>query len=117
MLIAHIIILIGFGSGIKIPLYLLAYPIVYSSLVFVLTRRKTDWWFSNVVSICLIPFLYWYLLLWSDGKINWTDAINFKDSSSMLLIIPFTFLIATLVSLTVFKNKKRDENIVKFKEQ
>jgi|ERR1035437_66250 hypothetical protein len=106
MFIAHIIILLGFGSGIRFPLYFLAYPIVYSLIVFLLTRRNPKWWFSNVICICLIPFIYWYVLLWNDGKIHWTDAINVTDSSGMLLILPFTFLIAAFVSLSVSKFKK-----------
>jgi len=47
MFIAHIIILLGFGSGIRFPLYFLAYPIVYSLIVFLLTRRNPKWWFSK----------------------------------------------------------------------
>ena len=110
MLIAHIIILVGFGSGIKFPLYFLAYPLVYFLIAFFLTKKNSNWWLSNSICICLIPFIYWYLLLRSDGKIHWKDAQNFKDSSSMLLILPFTFLIATFVSLGILKYKKLPTN-------
>ncbi len=111
MFLAHIIILLGFGYGIRVPLYFLAYPIVYSLIAFLLALKNQKWWFSNVACICIIPFIYWYLLLWSDGKMYWTDAINVTDSSAMLLILPFTFLIATFVSLSVAKFKKSAQQI------
>lgn len=106
MFIAHIIILLGFVFGIRVLLYFLAYPIVYSLIGFLLTLKNHNWWFSNVACICFIPFIYWYLLLWSDGKMHLTNAVNFSDSSAMLLILPFTFMISTLVSLLAAKFKK-----------
>jgi hypothetical protein len=94
MFIAHIFILIGFATGIKFPIYLLIYPIVYSLITLILTQRNPEFWLSNCILIFIIPFVYWYTLLWSDRKIYWTAAIDFKESSGMLLILPFTFLIA-----------------------
>jgi hypothetical protein len=106
MLISHVLILLGFASGISFPLYFFAYPIVYSIIVFLLTRRNPEWWFSNVIGICLIPFLYWFILLSTEGKLHWTDAINITDSSGMLLILPVTFLISAFVSLSQSGFKK-----------
>lgn len=102
----HIIILLGFGFGIRVPLYFIASPVVYSLITFLLTLKNPKWWFSNVVCICFVPFIYWYPLLWNDGKINWTDAVHFTDSSPMLLILPLTFSISTFVSLSVTRLKK-----------
>ena len=106
MFMAHIIILIGFGLGIKYPLYFIAYPIVYALIAFLLTRRRPDRWFSDVLCICLIPFIYWYTLLWNDGKFNFVNAIKFRDSSGMVLILPFTLIAAAFISFFAFKHKK-----------
>ena len=106
MLVAHIIILSGFGLGLKFPLYFVASPGVYSLIVFFLTGSNTKFWFTNAIFICVIPFIYWYLLMWDDGKLHWSNAIKFTNSSGMLIIMPFTFLVAILVSLLVYKFKK-----------
>src|SRR5687768_7313784 len=95
MFVAHIIILLGFGLGITVPLYFIAYPAVYALLAFLLTKRNPTWWLSNVICILLIPFIYWYLLLWDISKQHWTNAITFTDAGGMLLILPFTFMAAT----------------------
>jgi hypothetical protein len=110
MVVAHTIILVGFGLGIKYPLYFIAYPIVYALIAFLLTRRSPDWWLSNVICICLIPFIYWYLLLWNDGKFHFANAIAFRDSSGMLLILPFTLIVAVFISFNEFKHKKLTQN-------
>ena len=110
MFVVHIIILLGFGFGIMFPLYFIAYPIVYALLAFFLTRRSSNRWLSTITCICLIPFVYWYVLLWSDGKFHWADAIKLTESSGMLLILPFTFIVSAFTSLTRFKRKKNAQN-------
>ena len=110
MLISHVIVLLGFASGMRFPLYFFAYPIVYSVMAYLLTRRNPEWWFSNAVSICLIPFIYWFVLLGTEGKISWSDAINVTDSSGTLLILPITLIISTFVSYTQSKFKKSKHN-------
>jgi hypothetical protein len=109
MVVAHIIILLGFGLGIKSPLYFIAYPIVYALIALLLTRRSPDWWLSNVICICLIPFIYWYPLLWIDGKFHSANAMDFRDSSGILLILPFTLIASAFISFNEFKHKKLTE--------
>lgn len=103
MFMAHIIILMGFGFGIKFLLYVVAYPVVYTLLAFLLTRSNPQWWLSNSICILLIPLLYWYLLLLNSGKHPLTVDIIFTDSSGMLLILPLTFALAVFISFYVFK--------------
>jgi hypothetical protein len=106
MIVAHTIILLGFGLNIKYPLYFIAYPIVYTLIAFLLTKRSPDWWLTNVICICLIPFIYWYLLIWNYGKFHFANAIEFRDSSGMLLILPFTLIAAAFISFNEFMHKK-----------
>ena len=109
MFMAHFIILLGFGSGIKVPLYAVAYPVVYTLLAFLLTRSNPQWWLSNSICVLLIPFTYWYLLLLNSERPSLTMGTIFTNSSGMFLILPFTFLLAVFVSFSVFKRKIREE--------
>ena len=104
MFVCHIIILIAFGSGFKFPIYIFAYPIVYPTLAILLTINKRELWFSDGLLICMIPFLYWYLLLWSDNKINFESFDLFEDSG-LLIILPFTAILSFLMSYYFGKRK------------
>ena len=105
MLVAHVIILLGFGLGIQIPLYFLAYPVVYAALAFLLTKSNPAWWLSNVICILVIPFLYWYWLLWDIDKFGVKEAVSFQDAGGMLVILPVTFVIALMISRAVGRTK------------
>jgi hypothetical protein len=111
MFVAHILLFIlSIGFRLNYMPYMIAYPIVYNLLAYILARNNPKWWFSNVLFILLIPFVYWYILFWSDGKFHWGDAINVTDRSGMLLILPFTFVLATFVSY-MYKGKEHVQNI------
>ena len=106
MFIAHLLLLLLFiGLRLNYMPYIIAYPIVYVSLAFLLTRNNPNRWLSNAICILLIPFIYWYLLLWSDDKFRLAHAMKVLESSGMLIILPFTFIIVLLVSLYIFKGK------------
>ena len=105
MFIAHFIILLGFAFGIKFLLYVVAYPIVYTLLAFLLTRSNPQWWLSNSICVLLIPFFYWYLLLWNSERPALTVDTFFSDSLGMFLILPLTFALAVFISFSVFKRK------------
>jgi hypothetical protein len=111
MFVAHVLLfLLSAGLGLNYMPYVIAYPIVYVLLVFLLTRNNPDWWLSNAICILLIPFTYWYLLLWSDGEFSLAHAIRVGESSGMLLILPFTFVLVLMVSLFIFKRKQPVKN-------
>ena len=105
MFVCHIFILIAFGIGVRFPIYVFAYPIVYSALATLLTITKRELWFSDGLLICIIPFLYWYLLLWSDNKINY-ESFNLLKDTGLLLIMPFTAILSFLVSYNFGKKEK-----------
>jgi hypothetical protein len=105
MVLAHILILLGFGLGIKYPLYFIDYPVVFALIGFVLTSRHPHWWISNVICICIIPFIYWYLLLWKDGEFHFANAIEWKTSSGMILVLPFTLIVAALIAYSEYRHK------------
>ena len=107
MFMAHIIILPGFGPGLKIMLYVVAYPVVYTFLAFLLTRNNPQWWLSNSICILLIPSIYWYLLLLSSERPPFMVDVIFTDSSGMFLILPLTFVLAVFISFSVFKRNLR----------
>lgn len=107
MFVAHILLFIlSTGFRLNYMPYVIAYPIVYISLSFILVRYKPSWWLSNSILIFLAPFFYWYMLLWQDGKFTLEDAINVKDSSGMILILPFTFIVAVFISFMYFKRQQ-----------
>ena len=109
MFMAHIIILLGLGLGIKFLLYAVAYPVVYTLLAFLLTRDSPQWWLSNSICILLIPSIYWYLLLWNSEKPPLAMDTFFTNSSGMFLILPLTFVLAVFISFSVFKRKIREK--------
>lgn len=103
MFAAHFLLFI-LSAGLRLNYmpYIIVYPLVYVSLVFPLTRNKPAWWFSNAVCILIIPFIYWYWLLWSDGKFHLWYAVTVTESSGMLMILPLTFILTIVVSYYVF---------------
>lgn len=111
MFVAHFLLfLLSIGFRLNYMPYIITYPTVYILLAFILARNYPNWWLSNVIFILLIPFVYWYILLWSDGKFHWVDAIKVTASSGMLLILPFTLVAATLISY-MYKRKQPVQNI------
>jgi 4-amino-4-deoxy-L-arabinose transferase-like glycosyltransferase len=104
MFVCHFLILLAFGSGVRFPIYLFTYPIVYPIIAILLTITKRELWLSNGLLICILPFLYWYLLLWSDGKIN-LKSFSFLKDTGMLAIMPVTALLSCFMSYFVGKRK------------
>ena len=109
MFITHVIVLVGFGLDLSFLLYVVAYPIVYAFLAFILTRNNPQWWLSNSICLMLIPFIYWYLLLLNSERPPWTIGLLIYDSSGMFLILPLTFALALFTSFSVFKRKLREK--------
>jgi hypothetical protein len=50
------------------------------------------------------------VLLWNDGKFHFANAIEFKDSSGMILILPFTLMATTFISFIVIRYEKLTQN-------
>ena len=107
MFAAHFLLLLMLvGFKLNFMPYVIVYPVVYIILAFLLTRKNPDRWLLNGVCILLIPFIYWYLILYSDGKFDLADAMKVGESSGMLLVLPFTFLLVMMVSLYIHKRKQ-----------
>ena len=106
MFACHILILTGFGSGIRFPIYIFTYPIVYPLLAAILTSRNAKLWVTDAILVNAVPFLYWYLLLWSDGKVGLKAALSWQTSSVMLLIMPVTIGLSLAVGFIVAKRRE-----------
>jgi hypothetical protein len=106
MFICHIFILIGFGAGTGYPIYVFTYPVIYLLIGIILAMRKPELWLSDAIFINILPLVYWYALLWSDGKMNVQSALSLRESSGMLLIMPFTLALTCAVSFTTSKIKR-----------
>lgn len=107
MFIAHFLLfLLSASLRLNFMPYVIAYPVVYISIVLLLTSNNPAWWLSNTICILLIPFIYWYSLLWAGGKLRFADAMKLGESSGMLLILPLTFLLVMFVSLIIFKRRQ-----------
>lgn len=110
MFVAHFLLFIlSLGLRLNFMPYLIAYPLVYITLIFFLTKKWPAWWLSNTIFVLLIPFIYWYVLLWSDQKFSFDNAIRVKESSGMLLILPLTFALAITTSLFIFRRSQQPE--------
>ncbi|GEM_PF-3955066 len=97
MFICHFFILLAFGGGIQFPIYAFTYPVVYPILAVSLTLKQHQLWLTNSLIVCTIPFLYWYLLLWSDGKFN-ISSFHFLADTGLLVIMPATVGISCLAT-------------------
>jgi hypothetical protein len=105
MFICHFGLFLCHVAGIEFVAYVIVYPMVYSGLAIVLTLPGPRLWLSNALYLCVIPFLYWYLLLASDGKLNWR-SFSFFESSGMSVIIVLTAGVSALAAFAVSKAKK-----------
>ena len=103
MLVCHFLIflLMQYGStaGRPAPLYALAYPLAYGLFASVLARRNPENGIRNAFALCAIPTIYWFVLLWRDHKLTFTD-ISIYESSGMILIIPLTIAVAMVVMVS-----------------
>jgi hypothetical protein len=111
MFVAHFIILSGFGIGIKVPLYFIAYPLVFPLISYLLTLRNPNWWLTNTVGVHLFPFAYWISLLYYDGDLDLGKALKFNDSSCLLVVLPVSFLIAVLFYLSLSVSQTKSKHI------
>jgi hypothetical protein len=107
MFICHIFILVGFGCGIQYPIYIVTYPIIYPLLAAILVWGNPKPWATDAVLVLVLPFVYWYLLLWSDGKFNLEAALKWRESSGMLLIMLATIAVTIALSFVISRRRKK----------
>jgi hypothetical protein len=105
MLACHIGLFICYEAGIKFMAYLIVYPIVYPGLTIVLTIAKPRLWLTNAILLCSIPILYWYILLWTDGRLNLHD-FSLLESSGMSVIILLALGLSIVLGYFVSKLRR-----------
>jgi hypothetical protein len=105
MLICHFGLFLCQQAGIEFMAYVIVYPVVYAVLAVILTLLGPRLWLSNALYLCVIPVLYWFILLASDGKLNWS-SFSFVESSGMSVIIVLTAGVSALAAFAVSKAKK-----------
>lgn len=101
ILICHFLILVGFVSGLRYPIYVFSYPIVYPALAALITHRSPGSWVSTSLLVNAVPLLYWYLLLWSDGKFLLRSALDWESSSVLFIIVPVNVALSLLAAFIV----------------
>ena len=109
MFIAHILILLGFAVGIRFPIYIIAYPAVYTLMAVVLGLGNSTLWISDSVLVYAPPSLYWYLLLWSDGRLDLQAALTLERSSQMILVLPVSLGLSCLSTFLLSRLRKSDQ--------
>jgi hypothetical protein len=102
MFLCHFGLFLFYEAGIKVVAYLFVYPIVYPLLTATLTFAESSLWLTNALFVCAIPFLYWYALLWSDGKLN-PNSFSLFESSGMSVIILLALGLSLLVGFVISK--------------
>lgn len=91
---------LSFGAG-----YTLSYLLVYPSLAVVLSWKYRDRWLANVIVLCVAPSLYWFSILWSDGKLLLSE-MSFSNSTIMMAIMPLTLVLSCLAAFVTVRFKK-----------
>ena len=104
MFICHYGLFLCYQVGVPFTAYLIVYPIVYPAMTAILTISASRLWLTNAIFLSVIPFLYWYSLLWSDGKLN-PDSFSLFESSGMSVVILLTLGLSALVGFVIFKIK------------
>ena len=79
---------------------------VYPLTAAILTSSNPRLWVTDAIFVNAVPFLYWYLLLWSDGKVGLEAALSWQTSSVMLLIMPVTIGLSLAVGFIVAKRRE-----------
>lgn len=101
-----LLLLFTFYWGLSFGLsYALSYLLVYPFLAVVLALRYREP--SSIVALvlCLSPTLYWFFLLWSDGKLH-INGMSFSDSTIMMIVMPLTLALSCLAAFATYKLKK-----------
>ena len=106
MFACHISVLVGFGLGIGYPIYWATYPIIYPLLEVVLLRKNSQLWLPDAIFLNAFPLLYWYMVLWSDGKFSLAAALDWQSSSGMLLITMVTMGLTVAVGFILSQREK-----------
>jgi hypothetical protein len=97
-------------AGITFMAYLIVYPIVYPVLTVVLTIVEPRLWLTNALFLCIVPFLYWYTVLWTDGRLNLHDLSLF-ESSGMSVIILLALGLSIVVGFVVSKLRRSKQAV------
>jgi len=113
MLLCHFGLFLFYQVGIKFVAYILVYPIVYPLLTATLTFAESRLWLTNALFVCTIPFLYWYALLWGDGKLD-PNSFSLFESSGMPAIILLALGLSLLVGFVISKMtmSKQTESVI-----
>jgi len=108
MFLCHFGLFLGMAAGMDFPPYVIAYPIVYAILAIVLALLKPGLWLTDALFLCLVPFVYWYSLLISDGKFSVTN-FSLRESSGMWLTMLISVGVSLLCAFAVSKDKTQKE--------
>jgi hypothetical protein len=107
MFICHIFVIVGFGLGIGYPVYWATYPVIYPLLIAGLLRKNSRLWLTDAILLNAFPLLYWYILMWSDGKFSIENALEWQSSSGMMLIMLLTMGLTVAVGFILSQRERR----------
>ena len=105
MFMCHLGLFVCSLAGINFMAYVIVYPLIYPLLAILLTLFAPRSWLTNAIFLCLIPFLYWYVLLWSDGRLN-AASFSWYQSSGMSLIILLALGLSALAAFAASKLRR-----------
>ena len=91
---------LSFGAS-----YALSYLFVYPLLALGQSWRYHERWLRCGVVLCLAPLLYWFSLLWSDGKLSWS-RMSFSNDTIMMAIMPLTLALSCITAFVAVRLKK-----------
>lgn len=95
----------GFRMQSSIPVYVLAYPVVFMLIAALLSYNREQW-LQDGLLICLIPVLYWMVLLPFKGNLDWSSFDYSNQSTVMFVLMPIVILLVLVTGFLVRRNRK-----------
>lgn len=111
MLGCQALILFAYAIGINLPVYIAIYPITYFFLSLFVNSKLSNNYFLNSTILCVIPFVYWYVLILFGGNFD-IDNFSFSSSQGMIIILPLTLFFSLLAGILIVHSRRNNSEII-----
>jgi hypothetical protein len=105
MFLSMFSLLFGFMLGLEFPLYVVAYPLIYAAMG-ALLGGKNPHWLRTALLLCLLPFLYWAVLMPIQHGLDF-QAGGFEGNTAMLFVMLATVLLTALAGYAAARRRSK----------
>ncbi len=110
MVVSHVVILLIISLSeqvkLKVPFYPLAYFTVFPGLTWMWCRRHPDDRIAAPLLMMLMPFGYWFGLLWSHVRVDFSQ-FTIYSSMIMIFVMPATAVLSVFTGIRVSRQTLR----------